>query len=448
MLKLKDTKILFSLALPLVLSGLVESSLGFTSTVFLSHISAKILAAGSLVGWFFGTMMVIAWGLFSAVSMSIAHCDGANDQRGIAFVVRDGFWLAIVLSIPITVLVWNMAPILHLLGQNKALVTLAIPYLHALAFSVLPDFTGLLLLQLVVGLGHARTNLVFIVSWVILNVFANYALIFGHFGLPALGIAGLGWGTAFSFWVTTIAWAIYLLARKLYRPYFKAIFNFTKPYYYWELLKVGVPTGLMLCIEVSFFFAMALMIGHIGTSFLAASQIGMQYTGLFVSVLFAMAQAVTVRVGNRLGAKNPLSAHNAVHSGLLISLGFMSALAIFAWIFPQRLIAIDFSPHIAKNAFVISHAIEYLRIGVLALMFEAVRITLFGALRGLKDTRSTLMGSFLSFWLIAIPAGYIFADTFHFGAKGYWLGLLVGTVFGAGFLVWRYRVVMQRQFAS
>lgn len=439
MLTKKETKALLVLALPLVLSGLVEASLGFTSTLFLSRLGPKLLAAGSLVGWFFATLMIIFWGLFSAVSVAVSHCHGAKDELGIARIVRDGFWLTMILAVPISLLIWHLATVLHWLGQSEALVKLAVPYLHALTWSVVPDFSGILLLQLVIGLGHARTNLIFTLSWVALNIAANFVFIFGRLGFPALGIAGLGWGVSFSFWVTTVAWFIYLIARKRYRPYFRLLFKFERPFYYGELVKVGLPTGVMWCIEVSFFFVMALFIGRLGIYELAATQVSMQYVALFVAVLFSIAQAVTVRVSNRLGAKDKLSANNATHSGLLLAFSSMLVLALIGWLFPTALISVDFRPTGPSSLEVISYAKTFLAIGVGFLLLESIRITLFGALRGMKDTRSTLVGSLLSFWLIAIPLGWFYAHVMHLGGVGFWLGLLSSGFVGAGFLLWRYR---------
>ena len=368
----------------------------------------------------------------------IANRDGAKDELGIAYVLRDSMGLSVLAAIPITIMIWSLAPALLWLGQSETLVRIATPYLHALAWSVLPDLIGLTVLQLVIGLGHARTNLVFTISWVVLNIIANYVLVFGRFGAPALGIAGLGWGTTLSFWITTIAWLIYLIAHKRYRYYFTKLLAFDKPFYYWELIKVGMPTGLMLSIEVSFFFVMLVLIGQRGIQPLAASQVAMQYIGLFVSILFSIAQAVTVVVSNRLGANEPSTIRNAAHSGIALALLSMGILAIISWAFPNVLIAIDFSPTVQKNATIIHDASVYLAIGMGFMLLEAVRITLFGALRGLKDTRSTLLCSLVSFWIIAIPLGEFFANQLQLGAAGSWLGLLVSGLFSAGFLIHRF----------
>ena len=174
MLKMKDTTILVKLAMPLVLSGLVQASLGFTSTLFLSHLGADSLAAGSLVSWFFATLMVVFWGIFTSISVLVSSYRGAGEDNKIACVLRDGLWLAVILCIPVSFLVWNMGPILYALGQKRVLVHMAIPYLHALSFGLLPDLIGLLFLQFVVGLVHMKTNLIFSMSWVIVNIILNY----------------------------------------------------------------------------------------------------------------------------------------------------------------------------------------------------------------------------------------------------------------------------------
>lgn len=438
MLKMKDTTILVKLAMPLMLSGLVQASLGFTSTLFLSHLGTDSLAAGSLVSWFFATLMVVFWGIFTSVSVLVSNYRGAGEDNKIACVLRDGLWLAVILCIPISILIWNMGPILYMLGQKKVLVQMAIPYLHAQSFGILPDLVGLLFLQFMVGLEHMKTNLIFNISWVIINIILNYAFIFGHFGLPALGIKGLGWGNTCSYWLTTLSWGTYLILRPSYRHYFRHILKRIKPFYFFELIKIGLPTGLMFTIELSFFFILALELGHVGVKLLAASQVAIQYMGLFVTLLFAIAQAVTVRVSNRLGAHKPIDAHNAVHSGLFISLCIMSVLALIGFAYPNILVSVDFSTITPQNSDVIIYATSYIKIAVLFLLLESVRITFFGALRGHKATTITLFSSFLSFWCIAIPMGDLLTYGFGLGGIGFWYGMLFGGVFGAIFLWWCY----------
>lgn len=276
---LSESKILFLLALPLIGSGVVENSLGFFSTLFLAHLSQEALAAGALVAWMFATLMVIMWGTLSAIATLVSHRHGAKDDIGVACVVRDSLILAIVATIPCMLLIWNLAPILLLVGQSPQMVALAQPYFHSLAWAIFPDLIFTVLLHFVMGLGHMRTNLVFILLWVPINIVLNYSLMFGKFGLPALGIAGIGWGMSISFWIVTILMAFYLLFNKHYRVYCQYLINNHQTSTLAELLRVGLPMGLMFCLEIAFFTCITLIIGTISSNALAANQITLQFRG-------------------------------------------------------------------------------------------------------------------------------------------------------------------------
>ena len=147
------------------------------------------------MGWLYGTVIVILFGTLSSINVLIAHKHGAKDEAGILLVVRDGFWLALLFALPTTLLFWNMSPVFLLLGQSPAIVLLSKAYLHAIAWGILPTVIVLaLFLEVMTGLGHARFILLFSILSVSLTIFFSYALIFGKFGFPALGIAGAGWG--------------------------------------------------------------------------------------------------------------------------------------------------------------------------------------------------------------------------------------------------------------
>src|SRR5579872_2471156 len=142
---------LLGLAIPLVLTSIVQSSLFFFETVFLAHLGEDVLAAGALVNWLFATLIVVLYGTFSAVNVLIAHKHGANDRLGITYVFRDGLLLAFMLAIPTFLLFWNIPSIFVLFGQSPQLVTLAKVYLHALAWGLYPKFIVIVLFELVLG---------------------------------------------------------------------------------------------------------------------------------------------------------------------------------------------------------------------------------------------------------------------------------------------------------
>lgn len=429
---------LLKLVSPLVISGLVSASIGFFETVFLAHLSHEAMAAGALVSWLFGVFVVIIYGTLSSINVLIAHKHGAQDLRGVAKVVRDGLLLAVLLSTPAIFLFWNMAPLFLFFGQNPSLALLAEPYLHALTWGLLPTFIVVALFEFIIGLGHGRVVMLFTTVSVLLALFFSFSLIFGKFGMPALGIAGAGWGTTISYWIMAFILSTYVLVNKRYQIYFNHVFTREKPVFIWELLKVGLPMGVMYCFEVGFFFALTLVMGSLSPQLLAANQIALQYMGTLMSVIFSVAQAVTVRMGHLIGANEIGAAKHANYAGLCISISFMSLFALIYWLWPNLLISIDLDVKNPQNALIISYAEKLFAVSAVFQLLEATRITLFGALRALKDTHFTLITSIISFWGIALPVGYLLATRFNFGGVGLWSGMTIGAGFSMSLLLWRF----------
>jgi multidrug resistance protein, MATE family len=437
---------LLKLLIPLVLTGFIESSVGFLSTLFLAHLGTEELAAGAVVQWVFFTLIVILWGTLTSVSVLVSQKHGAKDEKGVTQALFDGLVLSLIMVVPAFILLKNFAPILLLIIQDQATVAYAKDYLDGLSWALLPDFTGLVLLQFIIGLGHTRTNMTFSLLWVPLNIFCNYGLIFGKFGFPALGMAGIGWGTALAYWVSTILLIVFLCVKKSYRRYLKIILSLKKTKYLMELCQLGIPMGAMYCIEIAFFLVLTLLMGRISSQELAANQIALQFMGQSSVMTFAIAQAVTVRMGHTLGANQTGKAERSVYIGICFALGFMVIVALCYWLIPEKLIALDIDPSLAKNAQIVIYTKQFLILCGIFEMLESVRFVLFGALRGLKDTRFTLLVSVISFWGVALPLGYTLATYFKLGGAGLWCGTTVGALLSITLLAYRFRFKMRQQY--
>jgi multidrug resistance protein, MATE family len=417
---------LLKLAIPLSLTGLLQSSIFFFESLFLAHLGQNELAAGSLVGWLVGTFIVIVFGLLSSINILVAHKFGAKDTPGISLVVRDGILLALLLVPPAFLLFWNISPQLSLVGQTPAIVALSTTYLHAMAWGVLPNFIIIALQEIIIGLGLARIILVISLFSVSLNIFFSFVLIFGKFNFPALGIAGAGWGMTISHWVIVFFLMGYIFINKEIRHYFHQLLSITKPSYLRELIHVGAPMGIMYCVEVAFFLALTLIMGTFGTPLMVANQIAMQYLGTLMSIIFSIAQAITVRMGHLLGAGEKALAMSAAYMGVGLSGSLMIIVAFCYWLFPSALISVDFDVHQPQNFEVVQLAKQFFVVSAFFQIFESMRISFFGALRGLKDTHFTLLISIISFWGISLPLGYLMATRFNFGGAGLWWGMVCG----------------------
>ncbi len=435
---------LLKLAIPMVITGLIQSSLYFFETVFLSQLGNDALAAGALVGWLFAALIVILFGTFGAVNILIAHKFGAKDKEAIAMVLRDGLLLAILLTIPTFLLFRNIASIFLLFGQSNELVALAKIYLNALSWGLFPKFIQIVLFEFLLGLGHSRTTMLVTIFTTPFYIAFSYILIFGKFGLPALGIAGAGWGMTAGDWVITCMLCLFIVTSKAYKPFIAAIFSFKKPSYIMEIVHLGLPIGVMYSLEVGFFLAASLIMGALGVAELAACQVAMQYLGLLMGVIFSIAQAVTVRMGHQLGAREFNRVKRTALTGVWISGLFMGMVAIFYWTQPQLLIAVDFNLKNPELFQTIQLATHFFFISGFFHIFESIRIALFGALRALKDTRFTLIASLISYWGIALPLGYSLANYSFMRGNGVWWAMVVGAAFSVVLLSLRFKQKMHQ----
>ena len=438
----KEFPILIKLALPLVIAGLVQSSVYFFETFYLAHVSKETLAASALVGWLFATMTAVLFGTLSSINVNVSHAFGAKDDASIATTIRDGFWLAALFSIPGVIIAWNIPPVFLWLGQTEGVVKLAQAYLHALAWGLLPNFILIAFLETVVGLGLSRVSMVFCMMIAGMMVVFSGVLIFGKCGFPALGIAGAGWGITVANLIAMLLILVYLLMHKEVGRRFNKLFNFSGPSHIWELIKIGFPTGLMISVEVGFFLTLTLLMGRISSQMLAANQIAMQYLGLLMSFVFAISQAVTVRMGHLLGAKETQAAKSVAYAGVTLSVLFMFVIALVFWIYPDPLIAFDFNLHAPENQEIIHDIKNLLIVSAIFQLFEAARLTLFGVLRALKDTRFTLIVSIISFWFVALPLGCFLALTLQWGGTGLWWGMVAGAFISLCMLYSRFQVKM------
>lgn len=433
-----ESRILLTLSMPLIMSGIIETSVGFFSNIFLAHLGATSLAAGALVNWVFTTLMVIIWGTLSAVTTLVARYYGAKKNDEITYVFYSSLLLAVVLMLPAMLLLWNLSPLFLFFGQAPATVKLAQFYLHGLTWAIIPDFIITVLLQFVAGLGRTRVNLTFSLLFVPLSIFFNYSLMFGKFGFPNLGIAGIGWGAALTFWIIALGFSVYFCLNKSYRIYFKfPRWKKIIPQLH-EIFQVGLPLGLTYFFEVGFFLTMSILMGRISADTLSANQLALQFFWLFSIVTFALAQGITIRVGHSVGQNNKKAVNNATYVGIFYASNFMLLVALIYWIFPEKLIAIDFNLHDAKNNTIVHLATEFLALAALVQLIEAPRFALFGSLRGLKDTRFTLFTSIIVFWIIALPLSAI-ALSYGLAGYGIWWATILAEMIGVFLLVGRYR---------
>lgn len=434
-----------SLGLPLISSQLIYACSGFIGTAMVARLGEEALAASILVSMTWMTLSVLFFGIVNAVSVLVSHQFGAKNMPAISEIMGQSFILGIMVSIAMGLTLLSMPFFLHLTEQPSEVLRLAHQYMFALLWTI----PGLILLiiyeQFLAGINQVKFVLRISLLIVPVEIPLIYVLIFGKFGFPELGIAGIGYGFATTYTLTAIVLTFIFLTSKNYQKY--SIFsNFKKIGWHWlfELIRVGLPMGCMHLIEVSTFAIITFWLAKFGTTLLAAHQIVFQYLGFTITLVFAMSQTVTIRVGHAVGRLHAQGIQYAIYVGMGLSFVCVALIGLAFYLVPTFFLSLDMNVHDNANKELIHYASILLAISGVLLQFDNFRIIGFGALRGLKDTRFPMYASFISFWLIGLTTAYLLGFVLNWQATGIWWGLTFGIGCGAIIVFIRLQFLLKR----
>ncbi|MEP0891771.1 MULTISPECIES: MATE family efflux transporter [unclassified Leptolyngbya] len=429
----------FRLALPLAAAQLAQSATGFVDTVMMGMLGSEVIAAGGLGATVFICLLLISTAIVSAVSPLVAEAFGSGRNATVQSVVRQGLWLALLLGIPVTLLLWNMAPILRVLGQEESVAVLAQVYLRAIAWGIVPGLLVGVLRSFVSALSQTRPVMVIVILGTALNVVGNYILMFGKFGFPKLGLAGIGYASAASFWGMLVALVIFILTNPVFQPY--RIFHRLgqwEPAIFGSLVKIGIPIGVLAMVEAGLFTITTFLVGQLGTVALAAHQVAIQTAAITFTVPMGISLATTVQVGQRLGQRDFRGARISGFVGIGLSMAFMLVMAITIWTIPTTIVDLYLDIYEVSNTPVVMQAEGLLAVAAMFQLVDGIQVAATGALRGLQDTRVPMLVGILCYWGIGLSSGYWLGFHQHMGSVGLWWGLAIGLAGAALFLTWRF----------
>lgn len=435
----REVKSSLRLALPLIASEMIYALNGFFATVMIAHQGRAQLGANALVWGVYIAVILFFIGVLSAVSIMVSHSYGAEDNHGVAQNFKQGIILAVVFALPMMIIMWFSSSLLGIVGQSPVVIYYAKPFFHSLIWGMLPLNLLIVMEQFLVGISRPKWVMWASIIQVPVQIFFYYVFLFGRFGFPKLGLAGIGYGLLISYSIGAAFFVCYLSLNKdlkiynLFNKWWKVNGRFL-----FEMFRVGAPLGFVYCIEVALFAVVAFMMGRLGTVTLAAYQIGYQYWMIGLTLLFALTQATTVRVGHEVGRGNRDALRLAAFVNIGIGVVFMLMFCVVYIGFPLHLIAVDLNVSLASNQPLVQKAVLYLSIISVLLLCDSVRLLTFGALRGIKDTRFPVIASVVGFWCIAFPLSYISAFKLSFGGEGIWWSIMFGLLAAAIILVVRF----------
>jgi len=413
------------LGLPLIGGHLAQMAIGVTDTVMLGWYGVEALAAVTLASTYFFVLFIFGSGFAWAVVPMVASFHAEGEQTQVRRAARMGLWLSFgfaVLALPLMIFA---APILRLLGQGEEVVVLGAAYLSVAGWGILPALFVMVLKSYLAALERTQVVLWITVLAAVINALVNYALIFGNWGAPEMGVLGAAIASLSTQIVSLVGVVVYVVffvpEHSLFRRLWRADTEMLG-----RVFRLGWPISITALSEVGLFAASAVMMGWLGTVPLAAHGVAVQLASLTFMVHLGLSNAATVRAGNAYGRRDAPHLARGAWVVTLMSLVFSVITVAFFFAFPEFLIGIFILEDEPAK-------VEILRIGVgilfMAGLFQLVdgtQAVALGVLRGVQDTRVPMIFATVSYWGIGVPVSYLLGFTFGLEGIGVWAGLGIG----------------------
>ena len=429
---------------PLILNNLFNIGVNVSDTLMIGRLGATQLAALSIGSSLWIGSFLAGLGVIMALGPTVSQHYGARRLLEIGRDTRQAVWLALILSVLVILLINHLSAPLLWLGIEADVVELAQGYLRGLSIGVPGCYLYHVMRQMNEGIGRTIPIMVVMGVSLVVNVAVTWCLVFGAFGLPALGVLGSGLGNGISYWVMFALITVHVsrspvyhafqLWRRLEWPDIAALKR---------LMGLGGPIGLSLLLQAGLFTTLALLMGTLGKTYAAAHQIALNYAGLVFMVPLGLAFGTAVLVGQHIGAGNPQHARRIGITGIVLC-GSVAASVGLLTFFSAHWIAHAYT----SDAAVAALATSLLGISAILQTGDGTQSAAAGALRGMKDTRIPMLINGAIYWGIGFVLSWGLGIHFGFGAYGIWAGLATALCVAAVVLTWRFRVVIARHVSA
>lgn len=418
---LSENRRTVALAAPMMAGYVGQMLMGWADTIMVGHVGVIPLAAAAFATTVLAIPLVFGFGLLSSVSVKASHGFGAGDPSSCAGALRGGLVMALLTGLVVALGIHALIPFLGIFGQEPHVAEASKTFLLLCAWSVAPAFLTTAAKNFCEALGKPWAPFWIMISGVLLNVVLNWVFIFGHLGMPPMGLEGAGLATLLARIATTVAILAYILKRSYFRDYLPRYWFSPQASHTWALVRLGLPAGGSHLAEVSGFAFGSFMMGWLSVDALAAHQIAMTCAATTFMIPLGLSQATSVRIGHARGAGQAwrCRAISAGSLGLAIVLMTCSmALLVF------------FGPFIARcfvdTPAVIAIAAQLLLMAGFFQIFDGTQVVCSGALRGFEDTRVPMVIGIFAYWVVALPLSYILAFHLKAGPVGIWVGFIAG----------------------
>lgn len=404
--------------------------------------SALSISASSLGNTIYYAVVFFAIYMLNGLETFVAQAAGQGDRTEGVRMLSQSMWIVLAGTPLVVAVSLGFAALLPTFGTSAELYAETQRYLHALVWSTLPLMLYMAIRRFLQSINRVLLVSASLITAGLVNWLFDWMLLYGHAGMPAMGIAGSGWST-----VIVRCWMLLLLIPG-------ALLAFRQMQVWptlrllvpdWSrlkaLLNIGWPSGLQFSLELGTSTCTSILCARLGTTMLAAHQVTLDLNAFAYMVPTGLAYAAMIRVGQAAGRNDLAGVRRNTSATLLVALSYSTIAALLFLLFSHRLAGLY-----TNDAQVVAQATQLLRLCSVLVLGDAVFVVLESALTGLGDTRSPLVMSVLGNWIVGIPASYLFAFPLGHGVYGLWMGRAVASIFNGLTMAawWRYRMRAQQ----
>lgn len=428
---------MLALAIPVVTAEIGWILMGIIDTIMVGPLGPAAIGAVGVGSTLFMTGAVFGIGLLMGLDTFVSQAFGAGRIQECHRWLFNGLALAVIFSVPLMLAVFGGLYLLPLIGFHDEVLSLIVPYVGTVIWSALPLMVYAAFRRYLQAMNVVRPVMVALLTANLVNIAANYTLIFGHFGFPAMGVVGAAWGTV----VGRVYLAVFLLLVIVRRERRQStglhdVSMWPERERLVRLFRLGLPAALQITVEVGVFGAASALAGGVGPAAVAAHQIALNLASFMFMIPFGMASAGAVRVGQAIGRGDVHGVRVAGQAALVIGGGFMAGAGLLFIAAPRPLLHL-----FTRDSEVIAIGLSLLAIAAIFQLFDGVQAVSTGLLRGLGDTRTAMLCHVVGHWAVGLPLGYALCFWWGWGVPGLWTGLSTGLILIGIVLVslWFYR---------
>jgi len=429
-----------TVAIPVMLTQAGQITVNLADNIMVGHLGTSELAGVSFANSIIVLGMVFGIGFTQGLTPHIGQSFGKGNHPLVGRLLQNSFILNIFASILLTLAMYVISFFMDSMGQPDDVVKYAMDYYYTSLFSMVPFLLFFGLRQFSEGIGITKYAMYLTITANVINTFMNWVLIYGHFGIEAMGVRGAALATLISRYFIFISFLIMFFKIDSYKKYLSF---FKKPLmerdHVAKILGTSLPLSVQNLVEITAFSISAIMVGWNGGISLASHQIAMSMSSFSFMLALGVGSAATIRVSHQYGYGDFVSMRMAGFAAIHLSVALMSICG-FAYIIFRNEIPMIFT----NDPQVIELSATLLIISALFQVFDATQLSCLACLRALADVKLPLILSIISYYLICLPLGYLCGSIFKLGAVGVWIGLLLGLVFAAILFLWRFNRLSAR----